>query len=77
MVNKFCWVGVWFWGEGYDVSCLNGYVGCIVNKNFVELLFEREMGYKIGEKLVKYDLLVKYVIIDGDVISCVGLEIVF
>lgn len=43
-------------------------------KNPVEPLSERETGYKIGEKLAKHDLLVKYVTTDGDATSCAGLE---
>lgn len=74
MVNKLCWVGAWLRGEGYDVSCPNGHVGCTANKNPVEPLSERETGYKIGEKLAKHDLLVKYVTTDGDATSCAGLE---
>uniref|UniRef100_A0A8W8LNC7 Mutator-like transposase domain-containing protein n=1 Tax=Magallana gigas TaxID=29159 RepID=A0A8W8LNC7_MAGGI len=74
MVIKLCWVGAWLRGEGYDVSCRNGHVGCTANKNPAEPLSERETGYKIGENLAKHDLLVKYVTTDGDATSCAGLE---
>ena len=56
------------------MQCPNGHAGCTANKNPVEPLSERELGYEIGEKLCKKKLLVKHITTDGDATSAAGLE---
>ncbi|CAG2237315.1 unnamed protein product [Mytilus edulis] len=73
LVNKFCWVGAWLRGKGYDIECPN-HEYCTSNTNRYDPLSEKDLGYEIGKKIAKLDLLVDYCTTDGDAKSVQGLK---
>lgn len=74
LLNKLCWVGAWLRGQGYDVICPD-HENCTANTNRHDPLSEKDLGYEIGMKIGKKDLLVDYCTTDGDATSAKGLEI--
>ncbi|CAG2248518.1 unnamed protein product [Mytilus edulis] len=73
LVNKLCWVGAWLRGKGYDIECPN-HEYCTSNTNRYDPLSEKDLGYEIGKKIAKLDLLVDYCTTDGDAKSVQGLQ---
>ena len=73
LLNKLCWVGAWLRGKGYDVECPD-HEQCTANANQYEPISERNLGYEIGIKIGKQDLLVDYCTTDGDSTSVSGLQ---
>ena len=73
LVNKLCWVGAWLRGKGYDIECPN-HEYCTSNTNRHDPLSEKDLGYEIGKKIAKLDLLVDYCTTDGDAKSVQGLQ---
>ena len=71
--NKLCWVGSYLRNKGFDVQC-PGHPDCTANIQKEEPLSEYKIGEKLGEDLVNNDLLVHYVVTDGDARSAEGIK---
>lgn len=73
-LNKLCWVGSWLRNQGYDDIKCPDHVNCTANIDSYESLSEKKLGYNIGMKIGKQDLLVDYCTTDGDSSSVAGLR---
>ena len=72
--NKLCWTGAWLKGKGIEVDCPGGHAECTANVNRPSAFSEYVMGKDIGTQLALQNVLVRYVITDGDGRSAKGVE---
>lgn len=74
MENKLCYQGAWLRAKGYRVSCPGGHAGCTATTEYTEPLSEYNIGRKLGEQLALENILVKYIVTDGDSRSASGIQ---
>ena len=74
LLNKLCPKGTHLRHKGFDVSCPNGHPGkCTANISANETITERKMAKHIAKDIAEADMVVKYMVTDGDSTSALGM----